>query len=159
MTLGLYLLQVDEAPRTKSGEAVQRRPLLTSVLTVAIVILAIMSGAIHLSLGGVLFTLNALGYFGLAAAYAAVAAISHPLFLRFGWLPRIALIGYAAVSIVAWLVLGGFYWLGYLTKGIELALIVLVVVDIYRVYGGPRGLSRQAADSLRWALAAIRERI
>ena len=127
-------------------------------LVAAIVLLAIIAGAIHLSLGGMLFTLNALGYFGLAAAYGVVAAISHPLVVRFGWLPRIALVGYAATSIVAWMVIGGFYWLGYLTKGIELTLIVLVVVDIFRVYGGVRGLVHAAVESVRWAVGAIRAR-
>ena len=131
---------------------------LAVALTAGIVVLAAVAGAIHLSLGGMLFTLNALGYFGLAAAYLVVALISHPLVIRFSWLPRIALIGYAATSIVAWMVIGGFYWLGYLTKGLELTLIVLVVVDIFRVYGGVRGLARAAVESGRWAVAAIRSR-
>ena len=56
------------------------------------------------------------------------------------------------------MVIGGFYWLGYLTKGIELTLIVLVLVDIYRVYGGMTNLVRQAVESVRWAVAAVRPR-
>jgi hypothetical protein len=52
--------------------------------------------------------------------------------------------------------MGGFYWLGYLTKGVELALIVLLIVDIYRVYGGAAGLVRHAVASLRWTVAWIR---
>ncbi|MGH2488648.1 MAG: hypothetical protein ACRDFR_03395, partial [Candidatus Limnocylindria bacterium] len=101
-------------------------------------------------------TLNALGYFALAAAYVFAAAVTHPLVVRFGWLPRVALIGYAAASIGAWLILGGFYALGYVTKAVELALIVLVILDIYRVYGGVVGLVRQAMASVRWAIAWIR---
>lgn len=148
-----------ESAGTMSGTPVQRSvSLLAIALTTTIVALAIIAGAIHLSLGGMLFTLNAVGYFGLAAAYLIAAAVSHPLVVRFSWLPRIALIGYAATSIAAWLVIGGFYWLGYLTKGIELTLIVLVVVDIFRVYGGVRGLIHTAAESVRWAVDAIRTR-
>jgi hypothetical protein len=44
----------------------------------------------------------------------------------------------------------------YVTKGVEVALIVLVILDIYRVYGGVRGLVRQAVASLRWTVASIR---
>jgi hypothetical protein len=127
-----------------------------AALTTSIVALTLVTGAIHLSLGRLLFTLNALGYFALAAAFVVGAAISRPLIVRFSWLPRVALIGYAAASIVAWLVLGGFYTLGYITKAVELALIVLVILDIYRVYGGVAGLVRQAVASVRWAIALVR---
>jgi hypothetical protein len=125
-------------------------------LTAAIVVLALVAGAIHLSLGAPIFVLNALGYFALVAAYLIAATVSHPLVVRFSWLPRVALLAYAAASIAAWLVMGGFYWLGYLTKAIELTLIVLLVVDMYRVYGGVRGLLAQVGDSVRWAIATIR---
>ena len=149
---------MSDTPHATSNDAVQRPALLTAALKVAIVLLAVIAGAIHLSLGGMLFTLNALGYFGLAAAYLVAAVVSHPLVVRFSWLPRIALVGYAATSIVAWMVIGGFYWLGYLTKGLELTLIVLVIVDIFRVYGGVRGLVHAAVESVRWAVGAIRAR-
>jgi hypothetical protein len=134
----------------------QRDRLKRAVLLATIVVLASIAGVIHLSLGAPIFILNALGYFALAAAYIVVATVSHPLVARFSWLPRVALFGYAAASIVAWLVLGGFYWLGYLTKAIELALMVLVAVDIYLVYGGLQGLINQLRESLRWALAVVR---
>jgi len=136
------------APRTNRARA--------AALTTSIVALTLVTGAIHLSLGELMFTLNALGYFALAAAFVVGAAITHPLVVRFSWLPRVALIGYAAASIVAWLVLGGFYTLGYITKAVELALIVLVILDIYRVYGGVPGLIRHALASLRWTVALIR---
>jgi len=136
------------APRTNRA--------LAAALTTGIVALTLVTGAIHLSLGGMLFTLNALGYFALAAAYVVAAAVSHPLVGRFNWLPRVALIGYAAASIVAWLIMGGFYTLAYVTKGVEVALIALLIVDIYRVYGGVAGLIRHAVDSVRWTVAQIR---
>jgi hypothetical protein len=147
-----------ESAGAVSGRSVPRSGVAATALIAAITILAVVAGGIHLSLGGMLFTLNAIGYFGLAAAYLIAAVVPHPLVVRFSWLPRIALIGYAATSIVAWMVIGGFYWLGYLTKGIELTLIVLVVVDVYRVYGGVRGLIAQAIESVRWALGAVSTR-
>jgi hypothetical protein len=136
------------APRASRARA--------AALTSSIVALTLVTGAIHLSLGGVMFTLNALGYFALAAAFVVAAAVSHPLVARFSWVPRVALIAYAAASIVAWLVLGGFYMLAYVTKAVEVALIVLLIVDIYRVYGGFTGLVRQAVDSLRWLVSLVR---
>jgi hypothetical protein len=136
------------APRTQRARA--------AALTTTVVALTLVTGAIHLSLGGPMFTLNALGYFALAAAFVVGAAVSHPLVVRFSWVPRVALIAYAAASIVAWLVLGGFYMLAYVTKAVEVALIVLLVVDIYRVHGGPSGLVRQAVASVRWAIGLIR---
>ncbi len=136
------------APRTQRAWA--------AALTSTIVALTLVTGAIHLSLGGPMFTLNALGYFALAAAFVAAAAVSHPLVARFSWIPRVALIAYAAASIVAWLVLGGFYMLAYVTKAVEVALIVLLIVDIYRVHGGPSALVRQAVASVRWAIGLIR---
>ena len=126
-----------------------------AALTIGITALAVVAGAIHWSLGGLMFTLSALGYFALAAAFLVGATVTHPLVVRFSWAPRVALIGYAAFSIVAWMVLGGFYWLGYLTKALEIALIVLVIVDIYRVYGGLNGLIQQALGSLRWLISLI----
>jgi hypothetical protein len=120
------------------------------------VALTLVTGAIHISLGGLMFTLNGLGYFALAAAFVLGAAISHPLVGRFSWLPRVGLIGYALASIGAWLVMGGRYDLAYVTKGVEVALIVLVILDTYRVYGGPVGLVRHAVASVRWTLAWIR---
>lgn len=136
------------APRTQRARA--------AALTTSIVALTLVTGAIHLSLGGMLFTLNGLGYFALAAAFVVGAAISHPLVVRFSWLPRVALIGYAAASIGAWLVMGGYYMLAYITKAVEVALIVLLIVDIYRVYGGLNGLVQQAVGSLRWLISLVR---
>ena len=67
------------------------------VIRAAIVGLALATGYIHFTLGGLLFTLNAVGY-----AVAAVAMIV-PLALavRFRWVVRLGLIGYAATTIVA----------------------------------------------------------
>ena len=100
------------------------------VMLLVILELTLATALIHLSLGGVLFTLNALGYLGLAAAYLAAVLIPVPLVRRYSWLPRVGLAAYAAVTIVAYLVIGPYFTLGWITKGIELAIIGLVSVDL-----------------------------
>jgi len=117
-------------------------------LTVAIVALTLTTGYIHLGLGGMLFTLNALGYAGLAALYVIGSVAPHPLIARFSWFPRVALAGYAAITIVAWLVQGPHFQLAYIAKGVEITLIGLIAVDTFRVYGSPLGLVRNAVESV-----------
>ena len=63
-------------------------------------------------------------------AYVAAVLIPVPLARRYGWLPRVGLAAYAAVTIVAYLVIGPHFTLGWITKGIELAIIGLVTVDL-----------------------------
>jgi hypothetical protein len=117
-------------------------------LTIAIVDLALITAYIHLTLGGTLFTLNALGYVALAAALVA-STVPHPFVRRFAWLPRVGLAGYAAVTIVAYLVVGPYFSLGWIAKGIEVAIIALLAADLVRLYGSPAGLVNAALRSLR----------
>ncbi len=112
-----------------------RTPLRASdvALRAVIVGLALATGYIHSTLGGLLFTLNAVGY-----AVAAVAVIV-PLALavRFRWVIRLGLIGYAATTIIGWALQGPYYQTAYIAKAIEVALIVLVAVDVARMDGNP----------------------
>ena len=107
----------------------------------AIVALALATGYIHYTLGGLLFTLNAAGY-----AVAAVAMIV-PLALavRFRWVIRIGLMGYAATAIVMWAIQGPYYSTAYIAKAIEVALIVTLAVDFARHDGNPVALVRARA--------------
>ena len=131
----------------------------TSVwLTAAIVVLALTAGVIHLTLGALMFKLNALGYFVLTSGLVLFEVWNNPWVVRFRWAPRVALIGYASASIVAWMIVGGFYTLGYVTKGIEALLIVLLVVDLYRRYGGFGGLVHEGVGSLSDLAAAVAAR-
>ena len=118
------------------------------VLTTAIVGLTLVTANIHLSLGGTLFTLNGLGYIGLAALIVVGAAAPTPMIERFSWFPRIALMGYAALTIAGYLVMGPYFTLGWIAKAVEVALIVLVAVDILRVYGSPKGFVNAALESV-----------
>lgn len=125
-----------------------------AVLTAAIVGLTLATANIHLGLGGLLFTLNGLGYIGLAVLIVVGAAAPVALVERFSWFPRVALIGYAAMTIAGYLVMGPYFTLGFITKGIEVALIALVAVDVVRVYGSPFGLVRAAVASVAPVLPA-----
>lgn len=108
-------------------------------LRAGIVALTLATGYIHLTLGGLLFTLNAAGY--AVAAVAMVVPVA--LAVRFRWVVRVGLIGYAATAIVAWAVQGPYYSTAYVAKAIEVALIVLLAVDFVRADGNPVALVRR----------------
>jgi len=87
-----------------------------ALLLTVIVLLTLATGYIHSTLGGVMLTLNALGYFTLAGA----VVVSAIFFRRFLPLVLIALAGYAAVTIVGWMIMGPYYSTAYLAKAIEI---------------------------------------
>ena len=114
------------------------------VIRATIVALALATGYIHYTLGGLLFTLNAVGY-----AVAAVAiVIPLALAVRFRWVVRLGLIGYAATAIVAWAVMGPYFTTAYIAKGIEIALITLLVIDFVRHDGSPVSVVRRELATL-----------
>jgi hypothetical protein len=119
-----------------------------AILTTAVIGLTLTTSYIHLGLGGLLFTLNGLGYAGLAALFLLGAVAPHPLVERFSWAPRLMLAGYAAMTIGGYLVMGPFFTLGWIAKGVEVALITLIAIDILRVYGSPMGFARTAVASV-----------
>jgi hypothetical protein len=113
------------------------------IIRLGIVALALATGYIHSTLGGLLFTLNALGY--LVAAVAMIVPLA--LAVRFRWVVRLGLIGYAATTILGWAIQGPFYSTAYLAKGIEVALIVLVAIDFARMDGNPVKVIRRELAS------------
>lgn len=112
----------------------QREPRFAGIadglLLLIIVELTAATAFIHLSLGGTLFTLNGLGYLALGGAYLASSVLPFPLVRRFSWVPRVGLAAFALVTIIAYLVIGPYFVLGWTAKGIELAIIGLVAVDL-----------------------------
>lgn len=118
------------------------------IIVAAIVALTLATAYIHLSLGGVLFTLNALGYAALALAMIIIATVPHPLVRRFDWMPRAGLAAYTATTIGAYLVVGPYFGLGWIAKAIEVALLALLLADVLRAYGSPLGLVRAALGSV-----------
>jgi len=102
-------------------------------LRFGIVALTLGTAYIHSTLGGLLFTLNATGY--AVAAIAMIVPIA--LAVRFRWFIRLGLMGYALTAIVAWAIQGPYFTTAYIAKGIEVALIFLLVVDFLRADGNP----------------------
>ncbi len=108
------------------------------VLRVAIVGLTLATAYIHATLGGLLFTLNATGY--VVAAVAIVLPLA--LAVRFRWVVRLGLIGYAAATIVGWAIQGPYFTTAYIAKAIEVSLIVLLAIDFARMDGNPINVIR-----------------
>ena len=109
------------------------------IVRAAIVALILGTAYIHSTLGGLLFTLNALGYVTAAVAIAIPLALA----VRFRWVVRVGLIGYAATAIVAWAIMGPYFSTAYIAKAIEVTLIVLVAIDFVRHDGSPVSVVRR----------------
>lgn len=120
-----------------------------ALLRLTIVSLALGTAYIHSTLGGLLFTLNAIGYVVAAAAM----IVPLPIASRFRWAVRVGLAGYAASTILGWAVQGPFYATAYLAKAIELTLIILLAIDFVRFDGNPIVVIRR---ELRAGLARFR---
>jgi hypothetical protein len=99
-------------------------------LLVLIVGLTLATGYIHFYVGGTMLLLNALGYVTLAAA-----VVGSALFLR-RFLPLVlmALAAYATVTILGWMVMGPYFDVAYLAKGIEIVLIVTIIITLRRMW-------------------------
>ena len=91
-----------------------------------------------LNFGVMLFILNGLGYLGLLAAL----QLPIPQLARSRSAVRWALVAYAALTIVLWIIMAPEYEIiGYIDKAIEVALIALLITDVYTVYSEPSGES------------------
>lgn len=119
-----------------------RRDAPSVLLRVAIVVLTLSTAYIHFTLGGLMFMANAVGYLVFAVAMIAPLAIAS----RYRWLIRAALIVFALMSIGGWLMFGARYWLGYLDKAVEIALIALLFAEMLRYDGGPLAVARRGAE-------------
>jgi hypothetical protein len=137
--------------RSGSRERADLRPA-TVVLRATIVGLALSTAAIHISLGGTLFTLNAIGYVVLAAG------IVLPGLGRVRWLVRLGLLGYTAATIGAWLLFGPRFPLAYVDKAVEVVLVTFLLAEVWLLDGGPAGIIRAARATLASVLAVGRHR-
>ena len=107
-----------------------------------------------------------MGYIGLGALVITGAVVRHPIVARYAWLPRVALAGYAGVTILSYLIVGPYLALGWIAKGVEIALMSVVAVDLIRADGSRPALSvpplhrrnSRGVRSDRFALAAHRQR-
>jgi hypothetical protein len=109
------------------------------LLRAAIVGLTLATAAIHASLGGTLFLMNAIGYTVFAVAMVVPGPIG-----RLRWLVRYGLIAFTAATIGGWVMFGARFDLAYLDKAIEVALIALLVVESFALDGGPLAVARRA---------------
>jgi hypothetical protein len=111
------------------------------VLTVVMLVLALATAYVHLTLGGTIFLLNGISYLVLAAGVVA-STLPIAIFRRLRWLPRLGLAGFAMVTIGAYLVIGPYFQLGWVTKAIEVAIIGVVAAELINTYGSARRLER-----------------
>jgi hypothetical protein len=118
----------------------------TLVIRSLVVALTLATAAIHFSLGGLLFTANAIGYATLALAMIVPGPIG-----QIRWLVRLALIGFTTATIGGWLLFGARFPLAYVAKAIEVVLIAAVAFELWRSDGGPMavvGRARRLAGRL-----------
>jgi hypothetical protein len=100
------------------------------LLQAGIIVLALATAVIHFTLvfPSALFILNGLGFLVLAAALYAPLPLLAPHRARVRW----ALIGYTALTVVLWLIMGLRAPIGYITKLIEVALLALLLLEVRR---------------------------
>ena len=97
-------------------------------LRIGVILLTVGTALIHLYLGlqgFPLFVLNGLGYLGLLAAL----ILPIPRISEYRNLTRWVLVGYTALTIFLWILVGSRNAIGYVDKIIELALIALLVLE------------------------------
>ena len=125
--------------------AIQSQPIARSrdtigmVLRVAIVVLTIATAYIHSTLGGLMFMANALGYI----VFAALMIVPIAFVSRYRWLIRAGLLGFTLITILGWVVMGGRFDLAYVTKAIEVGLVVALLIEMWRYDGGPINVLRR----------------
>jgi hypothetical protein len=117
------------------------------LLTGVILELTLATAFIHSSLGGTLFLLNAVGYLALGVAYLGAAILPIEIVRRFSWLPRVGLAAFASVTIIAYIVIGPHFTLGWVTKGIEVAIVMLVIADLLITADAGRASGRGPASA------------
>ena len=100
-------------------------------LRIGVIVLTVGTALIHLYLGlqgFPLFFLNGLGYLGLLAAL----ILPIPVISDYRSLTRWVLVGYTALTIFLWILVGARNAIGYVDKFIEIALVALLVLEARR---------------------------
>ena len=110
------------------------------LLVTLMVILTLSTAYIHYWVGGMMLMLNALGYMGLV-----VLTIGSFVLLRRAFpIVLLMLAAYAAVTILGWLVMGPYFDVAYIAKGIEIVLIGTIALYLLRNRDDMK-------DSIAWA--------
>ena len=102
----------------------------STALRVGIILLTLATALIHLQLAfpDPAFILNGLGYLTLLAAL----YLPIPRIARYRNVVRWVLVGYAALTIFLWVLIGARTPIGYIDKAIEVALIALLLIEARR---------------------------
>ena len=116
-----------------------------------IVLLTLTTAAIHASLEGWLFAMNAVGYSALATLMIVPGPIG-----RYRWLVRLALLGFTAATIAGWVIFGSRFWLAYVDKAVELAVVAFLAIELVAIDGGPREIAVRLLTLVRELPAEIR---
>jgi hypothetical protein len=135
----------------KLAAAIESGPM-SVVLRGGVVVLTLLTAAIHASLGGLLFTMNAAIYLALAVA------MILPAIAEFRWLARLALLGFASATIAGWVLFGARFELAYVDKAIELALVGFLAIEVWLFDGGPTGDIRRLRGLVGSVAGALRAR-
>jgi hypothetical protein len=122
------------------------------LLRSGVAMLTLLTAAIHASLGGLLFTMNATVY-----ALLAVAMVL-PAIAPFRWLARVALIGFVCATIAGWLLFGARFQLAYIDKAVELALLCFLAIEVWLFDGGPAGDLRRVRRLVATVMTALTAR-
>jgi hypothetical protein len=98
-----------------------------NVLRIGIIVLTLATAFIHLQLNfpDPVFILNGLGYLALLAAL----YLPVPQLARYRHVVRLVLIGYAALTIFLWVLVGARTPIGYIDKAMEVTLIALLLLQ------------------------------
>jgi hypothetical protein len=112
---------MDARPSTTPRSAVD------IAIRIGVVVLTLMAAIVHLShlFPDPVFVLNGLGYLTLLAAL----YLPIPLLVSHRRLVRWTLIGYATLTILAWVAIGERTLLGYSTTAGEVALVILMLME------------------------------
>ena len=99
-------------------------------LQIGIIMLTLGTALIHLQLNfpDAVFILNGLGYLALLAAL----YLPVPQLARYRSLMRWALVAYTALTIFLWILFGARTPIGYIDKLVEVALILLLLIESRR---------------------------
>ena len=115
---------------------------LDALIVGIVAVLTLSTAYIHYWVGGTMLMLNALGYLTLVVVLVATTF----LYRRALPLVLIAIAGYAAVTIIGWLIMGPYFDVAYLAKAIEIGLITTIAIWLWRNSAWTR-------ESIRWAIA------
>ena len=111
-------------------------------LRVAVAALAVVNGYIHSTLGGTMFTLNAVGFVVLAVALVAPISLAG----QARWLTRLAVAGYAVATATGWYLFGARYDVGYISFALDLTIFALVAIDSFVADGSPVTIARRLVN-------------